>query len=151
MNVGASSATAYGNYYKYGKGTSTYNNSQADYTGTENPLSMSVDTARQAWGGQWHMPTSAQCQELVSECTWTWTTSGGTNGYKVAKGNKSIFLPAAGYWLNGRQSNVGSFGCYWSSTPSGSSHAYFLNFNSGGRNVSNSSRYCGFSVRPVLG
>lgn len=32
MNVGASSITDYGNYYKYGLGASQYDNAQANYT-----------------------------------------------------------------------------------------------------------------------
>lgn len=58
MNVGASSETGSGDYYMYGKGSSIYNSSDTTYAGTENPLSLSVDTARQVWGGDWHTPTS---------------------------------------------------------------------------------------------
>jgi hypothetical protein len=72
------------------------------------------------------MPTRAQYQELVDQCTWTWTTSGGINGYSVSKNGKSIFLPAAGQWLNGDQSGVGSYGQYWTSTPINSGGAYIL-------------------------
>ena len=57
MNVGANSITDCGNYYMYGKGTTQYNISDTAYEGTEDPLDLSVDTARQVWGGVWHMPT----------------------------------------------------------------------------------------------
>ena len=45
VNVGATTETDYGNCYMYGKGTTTYNSSDSAYTGTEDPLSSSVDTA----------------------------------------------------------------------------------------------------------
>ena len=94
------------------------------------------------------MPTSAQCQELIDECTWSW----GTNGYTISKNGKSMFLPAAGVWYNGSQNNVGSSGSYWSSTPTGSSGVYYMNFNSGEKNVlGNDLRGFGLSVRPVVG
>ena len=67
MNVGASSETDYGNYYQYGKGAAQYAATSGDsnYSGTEDPLDSSVDTAVQVWGGQWHMPTIAQIEELI--------------------------------------------------------------------------------------
>ena len=57
MNVGASSETDYGNYYMYGKGIIQYSTSNTTYYGTEEPLSLFVDTARQVMGGDWRMPT----------------------------------------------------------------------------------------------
>jgi len=46
MNVGAESETDYGNYYMYGKGATQYNSSDTAYAGIEDPLDLSVDTAR---------------------------------------------------------------------------------------------------------
>ena len=59
--------------------------------------------------------------------TWTWEN---INDAGI------VFLPAAGY-RNGYGGNtvigrVGSYGYYWSSTPSGNDHAYSLDFDSGG-------------------
>ena len=153
MNVGASSETDYGNYYQYGKGAAQYAATSGDsnYGGTEDPLDSSVDTASQVWGGSWHMPTRAQMQELIDKCTWSWGTSGGTNGYTVSKNGKSIFLPAAGNWNNGSQGSVGTSGLYWGSSPGGSDYAYLLNFDSGSKGMGGSSRLRGCSVRPVVG
>lgn len=40
----------------------------------------------------------AEFGELLSKCTWTWTSQGGKNGYKVTgKNGNSIFLPASGW------------------------------------------------------
>lgn len=146
MNVGASSETSYGNYYMYGKGTRTYNSSDSIYEGAEDPLSMSVDTARQVWGGQWHMPTRSQCQELIDNCTCTWTTSGGVNGCSVSKNGKSIFFPAGGRYYNGSQSEVGTVCRYWSSSPS-----YLLRFySSGSKDVGSAYRGMGVLIRGVV-
>lgn len=153
MNVGASSETDYGNYYQYGKGAAQYaaTSGQSDYSGTENPLSMSVDTARQTLGGSWHIPTNAQWQELINQCTWIWTTKSWISGYSVSRNGKSIFLPAAGFFNGGNKSNVGSNGRYWSSTPIDSSSAYHYNFYSTDKYTGGTMRYLGLSVRPVIG
>ena len=57
------------------------------------------DVAHVKLGGSWRMPTDAEWMELKNNCTWTWTTQNGINGYKVTsnKNGASIFLPAAGY------------------------------------------------------
>ena len=73
MNVGASSETDYGNYYQYGKGAAQYAATSGDsnYSGTEDPLAASADTAAQVWGGDWHMPTLEQVYELMENTTRT--------------------------------------------------------------------------------
>ena len=153
MNIGASSKTDYGNYYQYGKGTAQYaaTSGASDYYGTENPLATSVDTVAQVWGGQWHMPTKAQFDELKTNTTYEWTTINGVNGGKfTAQNGNYVFFAAAGGWYNGREDAVGS-GCYWSSTPSGSGRAYLLNFANGYRGVDYTTRNNGCSVRGVVG
>ena len=156
-NVGASSPSAYGNYYAWGetRTKSTYteencqtdNKSMGDIAGNPN-----YDAARANWGSSWRLPTKAEFQELLNNCTWTWTSQGGHNGYKVTgKNGNSIFLPAAG-WRGGSSLNVaGERGDYWSSTPdeSDSQLAYHLYFDSGDRFVGWGCRYSGFTVRPV--
>ena len=155
MNIGASSETSYGNYYQYGKGASQYaaTSGQSDYSGTENPLNSSVDTARQTWGGSWHMPTLAQMQELTANTTYTWETINGVNGGKfTAQNGNYIFIPAAGRWSYGSHRNDGSLGYVWSSSPDGSRLAFGLSFNSGGKGVNSYvGREYGCSVRPVVG
>lgn len=107
MNVGANTETDYGNWYKYGLGASTYDNSQADYTGTEDPLPLSLDTARQVWGGSWHMPTRDQLDELTANTTYTWETNfNGVKGGKFTASNGNyIFIPPAGLWKDGSRNN----------------------------------------------
>ena len=101
MNVGASSATAYGNYYAWGETTteSTYNWSNykwsvsgssvsfSKYTiDTKTTLDPDDDAATQNWGGAWRMPTHAEQEELVNNCYWVWTSNykgSGVAGYIV--------------------------------------------------------------------
>ena len=153
MNVGASSVTDYGNYYQYGKGANQYAATSGDsnYSGTEDPLDSSVDTAAQVWGGSWHMPTQAQLNELTANTTYEWTTINGVNGGKfTAQNGNYVFFAAAGYWGGGSRNNVGSSGSYWGSTPLDSYGAYGLFFDDVGKDVSGDDRENGFSVRPVL-
>ena len=66
------------------------------------------------------MPTAEEQEELkdTNNCTWTWTTQNGVNGYKVTskKNGNSIFLPAAGHRYRSILDNVGRSGYYWSSS-----------------------------------
>jgi hypothetical protein len=116
-------------------------------------LLLSDDAARYNWGGSWRMPTKAEQDELRNNCTWTWTTQNGVNGYKVtSKSNgNSIFLPAAGYRYDSSLIFAGSYGNYLSSSlyTDNPSDACGLGFGSGHVYRYNGSRYCGRSVRPV--
>jgi hypothetical protein len=156
MNVGATSETDYGNCYQYGKGAAQYaaTSGDSDYGGTEDPLDSSVDTASQVWGGSWHMPTRTQMQELTANTTYQWVTnykgSGINGGTFTATNGAVLFIPAAGYWYNGNQFNVGDYGRYWGSSPSGNSSAYSLYFYNGFKDVYDDYREGGYSVRPVI-
>ena len=159
-NVGASKPEEYGNYYAWGETSTksyyfydnsvTYGKNFSDIGG--NPA---YDVACKQWGSPWRLPTKAEFDELIRQCTWTWTTQNGIKGYKVTskKNGNSIFLPAAG-WRNGTSlSRQGVYGYYWSSTPheSNSHSAYGLLFLSGNHGTNWLNRYDGRSVRPVSG
>ena len=157
-NVGASSPEAYGSYFAWGETTEketytkenskTYGESYGDISGYSE-----FDAARANWGSSWRLPTKAEFQELIDNCTWTWTTYNGKKGYKVVskKNNNSIFLPAAGYRSGSSLDLAGEGGYYWSSTPNESytSGAYRLGFAGGSRDVGWDNRCDGQSVRPV--
>ena len=116
-------------------------------------LELSDDVAHVKWGGSWRMPTMTEFKELEENCTWTWTTQNGVNGYKVTsnKNGNSIFLPAAGYRINSLLDDAGSGGHYWSSTlyGNGSFTAKGLYFISSYRETGNHGRTPGRSVRAV--
>ena len=115
-------------------------------------LEASDDVATVKWGGAWRMPTKEEQDELREQCTCTWTTQNGVNGYQVTGPNgNSIFLPAAGYCFDSSLDNVGSYGYYWSSSlfTNDSRRAYELAFYSDVVGWSEVNRNYGQSVRPV--
>ncbi|MBE6307686.1 MAG: DUF1566 domain-containing protein [Bacteroidales bacterium] len=168
-NVGATKPEEYGGYYAWGEteeksdySWSTYKycngtfNSMTKYCtsssyGTvdnKTTLEAGDDVASVKWGGSWRMPTDEEQRELINNCTWTWTTLNGVEGYRVTGPNgNSIFLPAAGY----RGGTGGTSGYYWSSSlcSSRSYYAYYLYFYSGYFEWYNDKRSFGYSVRPV--
>lgn len=155
MNVGANSVTDYGDYYKYGLGFSQYNRMQTDYSGTEDPLALSADTAAQVWGGGWHMPTSAQCQELIDNTIFERVTnyqgSGKNGGTFTASNGNVLFIPSAGHYYNGSIYSVNDYCYIWSSTPDGSDNAHNLFFYTNVGMDYDTRRFYGSSIRPVVG
>ena len=168
-NVGANAPEAYGNYYAWGETSTkapyteencaTYglDNSQLQsqgYIDSEGNLTARYDAAAANWGGDWRMPTKAEQNELLNNCTWTWTTQNGVNGYKVtSKVNSNyIFIPAAGYRSGSSLYGAGVYGGFWNSTPYGSNSrsAYYLDFTSSSLYMYYDYRYYGRSVRPVI-
>ncbi len=123
------------------------------------------DAATINWGGEWRMPRQAEFEELINpdNCTWTWTTMNGVNGYRVTskkpgyEGN-SIFLPAAGGYSGTDSKLRDAYGWYWSgsiddkTSDKSTNFAYILCFYSDTRFVYvNSAVRCdGHPVRPVL-
>ena len=167
-NVGASSPEEYGDYFAWGetetKSEYTYDNSLTldktleylkanGYIDDEGNLTPEHDAATANWGGSWRMPTKAEQQELLDNCTWKWTTQNGVDGYKVTGTNgNSIFLPAAGYRYGSSLNVAGSYGYYWSSTPYGNNFdygAYLLSFYDGDEYVYDDGRIYGLTVRPI--
>ena len=125
------------------------------YTTPGETLELEDDAAHVHMGGDWHMPTSEQIQELIDNTTSTWTMQDGRLGRLFTSkkdGTKSIFIPAAGYAYGGSVYVVGDEADVWSSMLlagyvfSGQG----LSFYSGGAGLSSGSRYCGFSVRGVI-
>ncbi|MCR4774641.1 MAG: hypothetical protein K5854_09830 [Prevotella sp.] len=186
MNIGANTERGYGDYYAWGetstKSVYSWENYMClrDECGTNNdPVkaaglygdtgngfsgNATYDVARKKWGGTWRMPTIAQWQELISNCTWTWTTQDGETGYVITskRNANSIYLRAAGRCVgtNILNRSSGAFRCcYWSSNAYPISQAYFgLCLGYGSTGVDNLDddgngivyRQQGYSVRAVL-
>ena len=172
-NVGATKPEEYGGYYAWGETEEkddydwdTYKwcngskNSMTKYctdsgNGTvdnKTVLDPEDDVAHVKWGGSWRMPTKSEQQELLNNCTWTWTTQNCVNGYTVTGPNgNSIFLPAAGYRKGTNLYYCGGYCYYWSSSlhESYSYDAYYLYFSSGRYGWYYFYRFYGRSVRPV--
>ncbi len=179
-NVGAPSPEGIGDYFSWGEtstkstyGWDTYqycngsNNKLTKYcndsslgnegfTDTLTELVPEDDAAIAKWGQEWRMPSKAQIDELVSKCTWTWTTRNGVNGYEVVGPNgNSLFLPANGFHAGASLYDSSTTGYYWSReiNTERSNNAFVLYYYSGGGGyvgTSNGNRQCGRCVRPVL-
>lgn len=102
-------------------------------------------------GGGWVTPSQAQLQALINAGS-SWTTFNGVNGRWFGGVNTGVFLPAAGWrFSGGGMGGEGTYGYYWSTTPSGS-YAYYLGFYSSGNvSIDYSDRNNGYSVRCVKG
>ena len=188
MNVGASKPSDYGMYFQWGDtsgytidqvgtgdGQKKFASDWSDYkwrlsgdrwdniaftkyTTTGAALELEDDAAHAIMGGDWHMPTPKQIQELINTAntTSTWTTQDGVNGRlftSTKDTSKSIFIPAAGYAWDGSVQDSGDYGCVWSSMLStvGVNGGQYLDFNSGYAVLDGSSRCSGLSVRGVVG
>ena len=158
-NVGATDVNLHGSYFAWGEikekeeyteeNSATYGKYFYSIYGDAQ-----YDAARAVCGGEWRLPTKYEMQELIENCSWTWTSEGIFNGYRVTsfRTGESIFLPAAGYKQGSSLSGANNSGIYWTSTPAGadSCYSYVLNINSDDNYLTNYSRYYGYSIRPVM-
>ena len=172
-NIGAIKISDYGDYFAWGEtdpkddytwgaykhGTSADVLYKYSYTDKIIALDSVDDTATVNWGDGWRIPTQSEWEELCNKCNceWVWTSIDNTPGYRITgkkpgHTDKSIFLPAAGYFrgtaIEGREKSA----YYWSSTrnepfPDRAICLYFIpNFIGIGNN---GFRNGGFTVRPV--
>ena len=183
MNVGASKPSDAGLYFQWGDtqgytadqvgtgdGKKKFSSDWSDYkwnpsgdgetftkyATTGATLDLEDDAANANMGGDWHMPTDVQFQELIDNTTNTWTTQDGVNGRLFTSktdASKSIFVPAAGYAWDGSIRYSGDYGSVWSSMLSTNNVDYgqCLDFDSVGAGLNGDYRNIGFSVRGVLG
>ena len=138
-NVGATKPEEYGYYFKWGSTTGyTYDNgtwvsskgvrmssspfskysSVGYYVNATGNLTAACDAATAHRGAPWRMPTRTEMQQLLGNCTITFTTRNGVYGLlatgKGGYSTKSLFLPAAGRG-DGSLYYLGLNGFYWSS------------------------------------
>lgn len=175
MNVGAVSPAGYGKQYSWGETQEksvyeiqTYLYCRGTYTTlTKYCLDMNYgqvdnktvlvpddDAAHVAWGGDWRMPTQADVQELLDECTCLWSVQSDVAGmFFIASNGNSVFFPASGYHYQRMWEETGTNGYYWTNTLSGtfSGNACGLEFDAGGAENTVIDRFIGCAVRPVAG
>ncbi|MCQ2331056.1 MAG: hypothetical protein MJZ55_03610 [Paludibacteraceae bacterium] len=179
-NIGADNPENHGDFFSWGETENKKNNNWDTYKYSEgtpkallkycsNPdfawhqitdsissLEPDDDVAHVKWGGNWHIPTRAQIDELLDNCTWTWITQNGVNGYKVTSNkvgytNKSIFIPVTGEYEDGKLFNYRTHGYYWSKECGTvtSETAYTLEVYTKGASREIQPRYKSLAVRPV--
>lgn len=163
-NIGATSPEEFGDYFAWGETVPSATNKYAWDTykwcdGTsrtmtkyclhssngpvdnKSTISLEDDAAHVNWGGVWRMPTKGDLEELRENCTWTWTTYKGQDGFTVTSkiNGKKIFIPDSGRRYDGKkyiQKRASSYSGYytssiWSSRLSTEydNHAYCLEFH----------------------
>ena len=115
-------------------------------------LDAADDAATANLGSPWRMPTKVEIAELITKCTWTWTTQDGVEGCQVDGPNgNAIFLPATGHYEESGLIYAGTRGNYWSSSLDSAdcTTARGDDFFSGGGASGKYYRYYGLAVRPV--
>ncbi len=164
-NVGADKPEEYGEYYAWGETEikESYEPNNYKYVNggsavnDKNVLDIENDVAHQKWGGNWRMPSREEFDELIQNCTWTWTTQNEVNGFLVTSNksgysDRSIFLPAAGLRSLSELRLSGDIGFYWTTTPSEhfSESACFLYITTGFKSLYESAaRNQAHTIRPV--
>ena len=131
-----------------------------DADSEEGKLKPEHDAAVWHWGAPWRMPTKAEFDALLTNCTTEWTDDweGTGKAGRIVKGKcgyeaKSIFLPAAGYGSGTSFNGPGEYGNYWLPTPHASKDecAFCIFVDASTATSGYVSRSDGLSVRAVRG
>ena len=182
FNLGATKKEEYGYYYAWGETepkdyyfwdsykwcegsfdsiTKYCTNSNNGYNGFVDGkiiLEQEDDAAYVNLGDKWRMPTQDEWEELLDNCTLTWTTEYGEVGYKAIskKNGNYVFFPAGGYYYRSSTIGLGSRGHYWASDNRGaipevssSSSVESFNMDENKAKVEGMHRYYGETIRPV--
>ena len=156
-NVGASNPKSFGNYYAWGelntKPYYSYDNCDTYYEEL-NDISgkPKYDVARNKWGKTWRIPTKAEMEELIYNCSWEYENDNGVAYYRIiGPSGNYIYLPVSGYYEYSYEDMYS--GQYWTSTPDKtndySSNSYALIFDEDEIRVMKKVRYLGRTIRPV--
>ena len=120
-------------------------------------LKPEFDAAHVILGDSWRMPTKAEIQELIDNCTCTRTNDYNGTGVagviftskKEGYTDRSIFIPAASYGLTGLLQEPESFyGLIWSSSFN-KGKAWTLCFDMDDLATFDFDRIVGMTIRPV--
>lgn len=164
-NLGASEATAAGDYFAWGETATKTNFTEDNYkfgkdsftkysdVDGKQTLESSDDAAVAAWKKPCRMPLDSEFKELLENTTATWTTKNDVKGYefKSKTNSNSIFLPATKYDDSHKQ------GDYWTASmtvpvsgPMDYSLATYFQGKEGYSGIGGGvDRYYGNSIRPV--
>lgn len=176
MNVGAKSVTDHGLYFAWGEtqgyadASSGKTFSQNDYKwGTESNftkynstdgktvLELEDDAARINMGGQWHIPTEEDFNELVNNTTNTWVDNyldSETCGLLFTSNinGQTLFIPASGKYENAVNDHINYQGYLWTKdlgTKPESDIAFLFYFQSGLYSFMEDGRDSGLTIRAV--
>lgn len=173
MNLGATSASDYGEYFAWGSTTGYKQDGGHDFSISTTPffdsasaahffnkytdsskttLDLNDDAAYANWGGIWRMPTRAEFEALISSEDKSWGVS--PAGFTFGSSSESIFFPAAGFGEKTSLFSPDDFGFYWSSSldarnPGNAFRLLF--FQETNVFARNGSRCCGQTVRAIVG
>lgn len=184
-NVGADKPSDYGLYFQWGD-TNGYTIEQVGkdkqftwtnykfnpsgdgdtftkYASPNDMLELDDDAAHVHMGGDWHMPTPTQIEELIENTTSTRTKLDDVNGVMLTSKkdeSKFIFIPSTGFaWygsifdMDGAVYNNEGDGNIWSSMTSMEriNCGQYLGFDTGDSSVGSGERSVGMSIRGVIG
>ena len=143
-----------------GDSSYTITSGQSAYSGTEDPLATSANTAIQVMGNGWNKPTRrTMVNELTANTTYTWETNfngSGVNGGKftsTANTNAYVFFPASGYYNKGANAprNFGSYAYFWTRNTTSEHYPYDFYMYTGGFKLTNHTRTIAIPVRGIHG
>lgn len=152
MNLGSNSVFSLGGQYDL-------RNKDGSYPSQITIINTAYDRARTMWGSPWRMPSRSEWSELKTNCTWSYATKEGPDGYAInvieAKGpnGNSIYFP-----INMNNLSTTSWK-YWTGTPyDGYQEYYYYGISRSGYSISikdYTDTYWGYSsiprnyIRPV--
>ena len=89
------------------------------------------DVASVLSGGEWHMPTAQDFEELRKNCSWETVTVKGVKGLEIKSNvpgykDKKIFIPFAGCMIDGQAEGLGQKYYLWSSTAVGNNNSQYF-------------------------
>ncbi len=168
-NLMASSPDQPGSYYMWGEtyarsqcwwsnyslyhGSGSYLDEDAFSTPSQDISGSSYDAVSKNMGGGWRMPDRSEFYALINNCSLEVGEYNGTAGFIVTgPSGKSIFLPASGRKKKDEVDLTNTV-YLWSSTASGTSNAYYLDYktkNLDASGIKTMGRYYGMPMRGVV-
>lgn len=169
QNVGATSPEKNGGYYMWGETVSRSSawwwyyslykgdtSSYLDETKFKTPYSdisgTNYDVAKVKMGGNWRMPTRAECTSLINNCKIEKGVYNNVDGFVITgPSGKSIFIPKAGQKKKEDVRSSGVSANIWTSVTDGKAYAYYLDINGKAEGkITSWQKYFGMSVRGVV-